>query len=293
MRLKLYRAPTVAEAMARVRAELGPEALILGSRPLGEGIELTAALETADPVPLRVSEPPSFLDYHSVPGRLRGALSHADLGSALAKALRFGVLPVTGRPLLMVGPPGGGKTLTVVRLATRLVMAGVTPAVIAADGNKPGATEQLSAFTRLLDLRLTEASDPLVLAKTRAQQRGGAPVLIDGPGTDPFQSDQADRLCVLIAASGARAVLVLPAGLDPAEAADLAQAYAAIGAEYLIATRLDTTRRLGGILAAADAGRLTLTEAGIGSGAADGLVPMTPAFFAARLQQTGTPRHVP
>jgi flagellar biosynthesis protein FlhF len=55
---------------------------------------------------------------------------------------------------------------------------------------------------------------------------------------------------------------------------------------------LDVIRRLGGVLAAADAARLTLTEAGIGPGAADGLVPMTPDFLAARLLQTGSPRHV-
>jgi flagellar biosynthesis protein FlhF len=40
---------------------------------------------------------------------------------------------------------------------------------------------------------------------------------------------------------------------------------------------------LGGIIAAATACRLPLTEAGIGPGAADGLVPFTPALLAARL----------
>jgi flagellar biosynthesis protein FlhF len=74
--------------------------------------------------------------------------------------------------------------------------------------------------------------------------------------------------------------------MDPAETADLAAAYAAAGASQLVATRLDQSRRLGGILAAAEAGRLALTEAGIGAGAADGLVPLTPAFLAERLLQT-------
>ena len=80
--------------------------------------------------------------------------------------------------------------------------------------------------------------------------------------------------------------MVLPGGMDPAEAADLAAAYAAAGASQLVATRLDLARRLGGILAAAAAGRLALTEAGIGAGAADGLVPLTPTFLAERLLQT-------
>ena len=88
-------------------------------------------------------------------------------------------------------------------------------------------------------------------------------------------------------------VLVLPGGLDPAEAADLGLAYAAHHAEFLVATRLDVSRRLGGVLAAAAAAQLPLAEAGIGPGAADGLVPLTPDFLAARLLQTGATRHAP
>ena len=55
----------------------------------------------------------------------------------------------------------------------------------------------------------------------------------------------------------------------------------------LVATRLDQSRRLGGILAAAATG-LALTEAGIGPGAADGLTAFTPAFLAERLVPPGT-----
>ena len=76
--------------------------------------------------------------------------------------------------------------------------------------------------------------------------------------------------------------LVLPAGLDPGEAADLACAYATAGARLLVVTRLDLARRLGGVLAAAAAG-LVLTEAGIGPGAVDGMLPITPEWLAARL----------
>jgi flagellar biosynthesis protein FlhF len=95
-----------------------------------------------------------------------------------------------------------------------------------------------------------------------------------------------EELAALASTASARIVLVLPGGMDTAEAADLAAAFAAMGAGQLVATRLDQTRRLGGILAAAASGRLALTEAGIGAGAADGLVPLTPAFLAERLLQT-------
>jgi hypothetical protein len=58
--------------------------------------------------------------------------------------------------------------------------------------------------------------------------------------------------------------LVLPAGLDAEEAAETARAFQLLGCRHLVPTRLDAARRLGGVLAAADAG-LAFTEAGIGA----------------------------
>ena len=292
MRLKLYRAPTVAQAMALVRAELGTEALILNTRRWFDGVELTAALEPACSVAPPERSYAEALAFHAVPDRLRGPLSFGHLATTLGQALAFGTLPLGTRPVLLAGPPGAGKTLTVVRLATRLTMAGQPPMVVNADGTKAGASEQLSAFTRLLDLPLLEAADPSTLSYTLAGRRPGVAVLIDAPGIDPFDPAQSDRLRGLASAAGAAVALVLPAGLDPNEATDLAQAFASVGASFLVATRLDIARRLGGILAAAEAARLPLTEAGIGPGAADGLVPLTAAFLAERLLLTGTPRHV-
>jgi flagellar biosynthesis protein FlhF len=191
--------------------------------------------------------------------------------------------------LLLAGPPGAGKTLTTARLATRLVMGGATPMVVTADGRRAGATEQLAAFTRLLGLKLVVASHPVTLARAIGSRRDGAQVLVDLPGSDPFHSQEREELMSLAVAADAHIVAVLPAGLDPAEAADLADAYRLAGAMLMVATRLDLARRIGGVLAAAHAG-LAITEGGIGPGAADGLVPLTPELLARRLQ-TVPPDH--
>jgi flagellar biosynthesis protein FlhF len=163
--------------------------------------------------------------------------------------------------------------------------------VLTADGRRAGATEQLAAFTRVLGINLTVASHPVTLGRALTRRTDGAPVLIDGFGCDPFDPAQAEELRALAITASALVALVLPAGLDPAEAADLAVAYAEAGASLLIVTRLDLARRLGGVVAAAAAARLPLTEAGIGPGAADGLIKLTPAILAARLMQTGKPAH--
>ncbi len=173
------------------------------------------------------------------------------------------------------------------RLATRLVMAGSAPLVITTDGQRAGATEQLAAFTRLLGLTLIVASHPATLARALLRRQPGCPVLVDAPGTDPFDTAQRDEIAGLAATAGAQTALVLPAGMDPAESAELAEAFAEAGATLLVATRLDLARRLGGVLAAAEAGKLTIVEAGIGPGAADGLMALTPALLAQRLERTG------
>jgi flagellar biosynthesis protein FlhF len=292
MRLRLFHAATMAEAMARARAELGDDALILNSRRVADGVELTAALEDepepAPPDPARLAA----LTWHAVPAALHPALAHGDLAAALGRALPFSALPLAAHdpPILLAGPPGAGKTLTTVRLATRLVIAGATPVIISTDAKRAGASEQLAAFTRCLGVPLLVASQPVSLARALARRRDGAPVLIDTAGTDPWRPDETEELKHLAHAAGAHVVVVLPSGLDPNEANDLARAYVAAGAVSLAATRLDLARRLGGVIAAAAAG-LNLTEAGIGPGAADGLVPMTPSFLAARLSSPESKSH--
>lgn len=299
MRLKLYRAADTAEAMARVRAELGPDALILSSRRVQGGVEVTAALEqepspAPKPAPAAVPIDPErqrAFAWHNVPAGLARRLGAGPLPFALSAVLHFERLAFQpgSPPLLLVGPPGAGKTLSAARLATRLVMAGTTPLVITADGKRAGAAEQLAAFTRLLGLQLLVASKPSALAKALARRQNGEPVLIDCPGSDPFEEAQREEIAALAATAGAEIGVVLPAGLDICEATDLAGAYAACGARKLLATRLDLSRRIGAVLTAAGAG-LALVEAGVGPGAADGMIPMTPDLLATRLMRMPAPR---
>lgn len=291
MRLKIYRAPSMAGAMRQMRGDLGADALILSTRKVSDGVEVTAAIDDSEPASLMPSLPRPTdaeavrgLAYHGAPSSLARQLAEGPLCGTLALHLAFASLPLDpgSQPIIFSGPPGAGKTLTVARLATRLVMAGIKPFIITADGKRAGAAEQLAAFTRLLGLDLVVASQPVALARALARRPSGVPVLIDMPGGSPFNAAQSHDLAAMVATADARVAVVLPTGLDANEACEIATAYAAAGAEYLIATRLDVSRRIGSVLSAAMSG-LALVEAGIGEGAADGLVPMTAAFLAQRL----------
>ncbi|MCA3360062.1 MAG: GTPase [Roseomonas sp.] len=290
MRVKLFQAATMAEAMAQIRAELGADAIILEQHRTRHGVEVTAALEPDEPLliqPLTAATPfaaPGPLDFHNIPQELLQLLARTPLEQSLAEALSFAPLPSgRERPLLLCGPPGVGKTLTIAKLTARLVLSGTPPLVITTDGQRAGAVEQLAAFTRVMGVTLAVAPTQAMLAKALTHRNPGQPVLIDTAGCNPFNADQARQLHQLVIQAGADMALVLPAGLDAAEAGDLARAFAALGARHLLPTRLDAARRLGSVLMAAKAGPLSLTEAGIGPEVADGLETLTPEGLASRL----------
>lgn len=295
MRVKIFTAATMPEALSQARSTLGPDALIIATRRISGGVEVTAAIEPADdhiliaPLPAEpaAGAQAATLAWHGVPPSLSARLQGPGLAEALGRALRFGPLPVQphGRPLLLTGPPGAGKTLTIARLATRFVLGGIHPMVITTDTRRAGAAEELAAYTRLLGITLVVASAPQNLAATLARRPPGMPVLIDTAGINPYAQAQREATASLIAAADALPALVLGGALDPLEAAELAQAMLSLGITYLVPTRLDMTRRLGWVLSAATSANLILGEAGTGPGATDGLTELTPSLLAARLLQ--------
>lgn len=290
MKLRVFTGRSSSAALAEVRAALGEDAVVLATRRVPGGVEVTAALEAAEPLlippePLPATPRPE-LARHNIPAAVAALLPPGPLESALAQGLRFVPLP-EGRPLLLVGPPGAGKTLTAAKLAARAVMAGAAPLVVTTDGARAGAVEQLAAFTRILRLTLAVAAQPEALGKALAGRAHGQSAILDGFGCDPFNTEHAARLLRLIRAADAAPVLVLPAGLDAEESGEIARAFHALGARHLVATRLDAARRLGGVLAAAAAG-LAISEGGVSPNVSEGLVPLDAAALAARLLRPAT-----
>ena len=263
MKLRLFTAPDTAQAIAAARAALGPEALVLDQRPVRGGVEVTAATDPAHDEP-----PPSsgILASHGVPEPLASILATSPL--ALPSRLRFATLPQG--PLMLVGPPGAGKTLAAIRLATAALLAGQLPRVVSADTRRAG--NELSAL--LCILGLTPHADPMTAD------------IVDTAGIDVFDPISRTDLPDTDAAR----VLVLPADLDPPGAAETARAWRGCGCTHLIVTRLDLTQRLGSLLAAADSG-LILTLASLSSATGVAMTPLTPTFLARRLARAPFRRH--
>ena len=316
MQLKSYHGGSMRDVMRIVRDDLGDEAVIVSTVEGDDGhVRVTAALEKPDPPPSR--EPNSIpahivpagtipqidgdlagflstaLDYHGVTTdlseRLVGRAMDAGptdpslaLAAALDDAYRFA--PVSNRelvrPLMTVGPAGAGKTMTTAKLAARLVLQGRTATVVNADVSRAAAADQLEALTTILGIGLETAATPGELGAIVEKLGTGDAVFVDSFAVNPFDAGEVARLADFIGAVGAEPVLVLGAGLDALEAAEIAEIFAALGAERMITTRIDASRRFGGLLAAAHAGGLAIAEAGVTPHVAHGLTALTPVSVA-------------
>lgn len=307
MRLKSFTAPTITEAMELVRHELGENAIIVSTqRAAGtKGVRITAALEQADAelavAELLQEESSSALDVirealasHSVPQRLNDRLVNAArisglddpilaCAAALEAGFAFAPLPEHSapRPFMLVGPPGSGKSIAVAKLAARSVLKQRNVSVISCDNLRAGATEQLAAFTRILEIELIKTRGPDSLRRAVEAAAGLHDlVLIDSPGLNPFKRSDMDFLQSMIEAANVEPILVMAAGGEPNEAGEMAEVFATIGVNRLFAARLDTTRRLGSILNAADTAQLALCEVSASPHVASGIAPISAVALA-------------
>jgi flagellar biosynthesis protein FlhF len=308
MRLKTFQTASMADAMAQIRAEFGAEAIIVCAETDRTGVRVVAATDAqAAPSPDRVPEDVAdrlyeLLDFHCVPAplaeRLIGTalLAATDdpvlaLGAAFESVFAFRPLHHSGRetkPILLIGTPGQGKTATAARLAARIVLAGQPVRMLAADGPRAGAIAQITELCRPMGLAVETASDAEALAHAVVQSSPGL-VVIDGPGLNPLDADDMALASELARAADAEPVLVLAAGGEAAETADIAAAFVSLGASRFVATRLDVARRLGGVLSVAASG-LAFADGSIGRTLAETLVPMSPLSLARLMTNEPTPR---
>ena len=298
----------MAEAMNLVRQELGEDAIIVSTQRSsdGQGVRITAALEAPDgdeniTRALAVEDTTPFsegvrqaLTYHGVPARLIEKMvitaRSVEVGSptmACAAALEghfdFAPLPErkAPRPFMLVGPPGSGKTITIAKLAARARLAGRPVGVITTDTIRAGAVEQLTAFTKILEVEIHQVRGTDTLPHVVATMIENYDlVFIDSPGLNPFSHHDMNYLKALTHSADIEPILVLAAGGDASEAADIGESFSACGATRVLATRLDMTRRLGSILAAADAGQLMFSEVSINPHVATGLCAINPVSMA-------------
>jgi flagellar biosynthesis protein FlhF len=322
MKLKSYYSPTVEDAIALARQELGPDAMLVNSRRslpdarhLGEyevvfvtdapGQEMEAPATAADPASDRISADVSDLKReleamrraltHSAyaPRQSRegspdiynayAALTASDVNPELARAVvdmaevragsdrgaagferaltaelesRIVTEPALGRGearphiVALVGPPGAGKTTTLVKLAVNYGLAGRRPALLLSmDTYRVAAAEQLRSYAAILGLAFQVLETVGSLAQAIEENHGKELIFIDTPGFGFMDLSGANSLAHFLSTrQDIDTQLVLPSSMKAADLTRVVDSFKTFSPRRLLFTKIDETGSFGPIL---------------------------------------------
>ncbi|WP_321491016.1 flagellar biosynthesis protein FlhF-like protein [uncultured Hyphomonas sp.] len=323
MRMKMFAAETFEAAKAMIFAEMGADAVILSEREIDGGVEVRAAVDkmggmggmSNEPLFLRDargaghgrgSENPLFsrvrdaLLWHGSPQRFgdrvaaegAGRVQHLTdpeeaIAEGLARIVTCDPLPARlDRDILLVGPPGHGRTATTAKLTRRAAMARAEVAPVAADLDGTAGGDQLAAYLEREknQIRTCHSPDELfaTIKKLKTENRR---CVIDLPAINPFDDDDMASLQDLISVIRAEPVLVMSAEGHPDDQLEAARGFARAGIKRAILTKLDVVRRRGGAISALSSAGIAFSHLAVTPFIGGGLVPAAPMRLAALLME--------
>lgn len=284
MKIKTYSGKRMRIVMSQIRKELGPDAVIIATNEDPSGIVVTAAVEhKATKAP--ITEIIDILQCHLVSKSVLSQFAKAKggLDTVLKDAIDFAPIKFAERSrLVLVGPPGVGKSLVVAKLAAQHT--GKTH-LITADRRKSGAIEQTMKYAQNINVPCSVIENPLLLRTKLSMIGQDTLVIVDTPGVNPFNPDDMQYIAALVKACEVAPILVLPANLSSEELNDMATVFIATGAKDLIVTKCDIARRLGGIVDLLINHDLQLAAMGFSSITSHQLLSGSPVILAKLLMQ--------
>ncbi|MBL8176353.1 MAG: hypothetical protein JNK48_16880 [Bryobacterales bacterium] len=229
-----------------------------------------------------------------------GSRGHDRLRAAVFDEIsrRLHVLPQAGLPsrnqssnpaVCVVGPPGAGKTSSLVKLAITQGLPSRKPQLLVSlDNLRVGAGDALMHYATLIGAAFLVADSSRPLAQIVAEHRHRYWIWIDTPGFGPREADAIAEL-----ADQVRAIpemdchLVLSAAMKSSDLRVAVARFAPFGPKKLLFAHLDETDTYGGILSAQSASDLPVSFLCAGHQIPEAIEPASIRRLLVLLAETG------
>jgi flagellar biosynthesis protein FlhF len=151
------------------------------------------------------------------------------------------------------GPPGAGKTTTLIKIAIRECLAHRVPVrILSVDPSRVAAHEKLRSFAAIIGVAFSAISSVQEFVSAVEESRSKGVVLVDTPGFSPAEMEGAKEIASCLERVPNKFVhLVLPASMKRADLTRYIRDYSGFQPDYLLFTKLDETESQGAILSAA------------------------------------------
>ncbi|MBL8293620.1 MAG: hypothetical protein JNN08_17365 [Bryobacterales bacterium] len=177
------------------------------------------------------------------------AALRAELAARIHVDSRAGCMAQGSRIVILVGPPGAGKTTSIVKIAARYMNeTHCPPALVSFDNYRIGGADQLRTFASLLGAPFQAVEAPASLLASLRSLSAHDLILVDTSGYSDKDMDAASDLERFLSICPAAEVhLTLSATTKPADLRRAVERFTRFRPTRLVFTRLDETSSFGPI----------------------------------------------
>lgn len=189
---------------------------------------------------------------------------------------------------LFVGPPGAGKTTTIAKIAAQeRARRGQRLNLLAADGFRVGAVEQLRIYADIIGTPFQVARTPAEIERSLLQTRG--PVLVDTAGRSARDPRAHEVVSMLADMPGVRTHLVVPAAATVRDVNRVLDIYGDKSPRRVVLTRVDEAESVSPLMEVFQERGLMISYLGTGQRVPEDLERATPQRLAAHVLGDGVP----